>query len=152
MDVLFADYLERMDSLHRSAAEAIRGLPVEALDWSPGPAIPSLAVLVAHMAGSERYWIGDVGMGELSGRDRQAEFRTRGLEVSALLQRLDASLAYARRALDRLDLTHLSEARTEPREGRVYTVAWALLHALEHTGVHTGHIQIVRQLWDERGG
>jgi len=26
-------------------------------------------------------------------------------------------------------------------------VAWAILHALEHTGIHLGHIQVTQQLW-----
>jgi len=28
-------------------------------------------------------------------------------------------------------------------------VAWALAHALEHTALHLGHIQIGRELWQE---
>jgi hypothetical protein len=29
-------------------------------------------------------------------------------------------------------------------------VGWALLHALEHTAIHLGHIQITQQLWDQK--
>ena len=32
----------------------------------------------------------------------------------------------------------------------VLGVAWALLHALEHTAIHLGHMQIMRQLWEQR--
>jgi hypothetical protein len=28
-------------------------------------------------------------------------------------------------------------------------VAWALFHALEHTALHCGQIQIQRQLWEQ---
>jgi len=31
-------------------------------------------------------------------------------------------------------------------------VAWALLHALDHTAQHLGHMQITRQLWDQERG
>jgi hypothetical protein len=32
-------------------------------------------------------------------------------------------------------------------------VAWALLHALEHTTLHLGQIQLTRQLWEQvKGG
>jgi ankyrin repeat protein len=30
-------------------------------------------------------------------------------------------------------------------------VAWCLAHALEHTALHLGHMQITRQLWEQRG-
>jgi hypothetical protein len=30
------------------------------------------------------------------------------------------------------------------------TVAWAVLHAVDHTALHLGHIQITRQLWEQR--
>ena len=33
-------------------------------------------------------------------------------------------------------------------DAREFTVAWCLLHALEHSAVHLGHMQIVRQLWE----
>jgi hypothetical protein len=28
-------------------------------------------------------------------------------------------------------------------------MAWSLLHAQEHMAIHVGHIQIMRQMWDQ---
>jgi hypothetical protein len=64
-------------------------------------------------------------------------------------KRLDDSLAYARKTLEKLTLQELEAVRTSPRDGRKFTVAWALLHALEHANLHLGHIQITCQLWME---
>ncbi|NIU62141.1 MAG: DUF664 domain-containing protein, partial [Gammaproteobacteria bacterium] len=36
-------------------------------------------------------------------------------------------------------------------DGREFRVSWSLLHALDHVAQHTGHVQITRQLWDQRG-
>lgn len=36
-----------------------------------------------------------------------------------------------------------------PRGNQEYTAAWAILHALEHTALHTGQIQLARQLWEQ---
>jgi hypothetical protein len=102
------------------------------------------------LTGSERYWIGDVVMGELSNRDRDAEFRTSGLGVGALNRRLAEALNYAKVALERLDLADLDRQCIAPRDGKQFSASWALLHALEHTAIHLGHIQLTRQLWDER--
>ena len=72
MEAFFENYVNRLEALYSHVEAAIEGLSVDALDWSPGPEMNSIAVLLVHLAGSVRYWIGDVAGGEPSGRDRQA--------------------------------------------------------------------------------
>lgn len=144
------DYLDRLQALHADMHHALDGLSQAALDWSPGPDMNSLAVLAVHSAGAERYWIGDVAGRDPSERDRAAEFHTRGLDAAALTARLDATFAHSRTVLEGLTSSELEALRPSSRDGRGVTVAWALAHALEHTAVHVGHMQIVRQLWDQR--
>jgi hypothetical protein len=144
------DYLERLQALHTDMKQAIAGQPLAVLDWVPGPAMNSLCVLVVHATGAERYWIGDVVGQDLSGRDRDAEFRASGLDAPTLTTRLDETLAHSRGVLDGLTFEELEGLRVSPRDGREFTVAWALAHALEHTALHLGHMQITRQLWDQR--
>lgn len=147
---LFAAYLERLEALHNDLNRAIADLPVDALNWSPGLEMNSLAVLAAHTAGAERYWIGDVVAGDDSQRNRAAEFRTQAASAAALIDRLDAALAHSRSVLERLTLADLDQQRLASRDGREVTVAWALAHALEHTATHLGHMQLMRQLWEQR--
>ncbi len=151
METFYAEYLERLGDLHAGIQREISGLSPQSLDWSPGGEMNSLAVLVVHLTGAERYWIGDVACQDPSDRDRQAEFRTRGLEANALIQRLEDTLAYARQALAQASLADLQTVRTSPRDGKSFTVSWALLHALEHTAIHLGHIQLTRQLSSQVG-
>lgn len=143
-------YLERLQALHVEIAHAIEGLPEAALDWVPGPDMNSLCALVVHTTGAQRYWIGDVVGRAPSGRDRAAEFRAHGLDRAALGKRLDETLAHSHGVLEALTLQDLEKLRVSPRDGREFTVAWCLAHALEHTAIHLGHVQIVRQLWDQR--
>ena len=150
MLLFYQEYLERLQDLHAGIQKELADLPVEALDWVPAEGMNSLSVLVVHLTGSERYWIGDVVMGESSDRDRDAEFRASGLDVGALNQRLDDAFNYARAALERLDLADLDRQCLSPRSGKHFSASWALLHALEHTAIHLGHIQLTRQLWNER--
>jgi len=149
MRPILEEYWGRLQSLHEGIEGAIEGLPQVALDWVPGPGMNSLGVLVAHIAGAERYWIGDVAGRDPSGRDRAAEFRTQGLDGTALRARLSMVLAHSRAVLAGLTLAELEALRVSPRNGQKFTVAWALAHALEHTALHLGHIQITRQLWDK---
>lgn len=150
MSPFFADYLERLEMLHTEMTHALTGLPQAALDWSPGAEMNSLAVLAAHIAGSEMFWIGDLTVRGASVRVRDHEFQTVAVSAGALIKRLDQALADSRNALAQLTLANLEEQRTSPRDGKVYTVAWALLHALEHIATHVGHIQLGRQLWEEK--
>jgi uncharacterized damage-inducible protein DinB len=149
MQTFFSDYWNNLHELHDEARTAVNGLPQEALDWSPGVEMNSIHVLVTHLTGSERYWIGDVVAGEASERDRDSEFRVHGASGDELLQRLSEVEGYIKTALGALTLEKLDEKRIVPTSGREVTVGWALGHALSHTAQHVGQMQITRQLWEQ---
>lgn len=150
MQTFFVDYLSNLHELHDGIRQAIKNLPQAALDWNFGEEINSLNVLIVHLTGAERYWIGDVIAGESSNRDRDAEFRVKGLTEDELLQRLSKTEDYLQKVLEPLSLQTLDEKRVSLRNGREVTVSWALGHALKHTALHLGHIQIMRQLWEQK--
>lgn len=151
MQTYFAEYLSLLQNCHNDIHKALDGLTPAALDWSPGQDMNSISVLIIHLTGAERYWIGDVAAGEPSDRDREAEFKVKNLGTDALKKRLDATLNHANTALEKLTLSDLEASRVSPRDGREFTVGWALLHALEHSTLHLGQIQLTRQLWEQRG-
>ncbi len=145
-----AEFLKVIEGQHAEIARLIDGLPQAALDWSPGPDMNSIVVLVTHVVGSERYWAGDVIAGEPSNRNRPAEFQTSDVDADTLKARLQTATDYARHVLDGLTLQDLETTRTVPSDGSERSVAWCLAHILEHTGTHVGHIQVNRQLWEQR--
>ena len=149
MDSFFADCLDRLMTMHAEMEKAIAGLPPQALDWQPGPEMNSMAVLAAHTAGAERYWIGDIIGQDSSARVREAEFETAGMTEAVLRQKLQAALEHSRSVLAALSLADLAQPRYSSRHDKDFTAGWALVHALEHTAVHTGHIQLMRQLWEQ---
>ena len=150
MDPVIQAYFEILKAIHKGYRAQISGLTQEELDWSPGDEMNSLAVLSAHVAGAERYWISDIVMGEESGRDRDKEFATAGVSGEILSNRLDSVLDYAQEAFDRMEANQLAELRTSARDGRERTVAWWITNLLEHAALHLGHMQITRQLLDLR--
>jgi uncharacterized damage-inducible protein DinB len=150
MQPFAADFLSSLESQHAEIERAIDGLPQAALDWSPGPDMNTVAVLVVHLTGAERYYLGDVIAGEPSNRDRPAEFQTRGLDANTLKARLQTATDYARRVLEGLTLEDLETKRTVPRDGSQRSVASCLLTVETHTALHAGHIQLTRQLWEQR--
>ncbi len=152
MQTFFEEYLSILQDCHTGILKALEGLPPGALDWKPGADMNSISVLVFHLTGAERYWIGDVAAGEPSNRDRAAEFKVHDLGLDTIKKRLEDNLAYASKTLERFTLQDLEARRASPREGREVTVAWAFLHALEHATLHLGHIQMTRQLWEQSKG
>lgn len=145
----FADYLERLEDLQRRLHHEVEDLPVEAMDWSPGVKMNSVAVLLAHIGGLLREGI-DIALANPIIRVRAREFQTRGLSGAELLHRLDTVIDYARSALPRLGLADLAQARRDEDDDIEITSGWALLHALEHAYLHLGHVQITCQLWRQR--
>ena len=152
MQTFFVEYINLLQQRHNEILEALEGLPSDALDWSPGPDMNSISVLVFHLTGAERYWIGDVAAQDPKERDRDAEFRVHNVEMDVLKKRLGDNLEYARKALETFTVQDLETTLISARDGRKFTVTWALLHALEHTTLHLGQIQLTRQLWEQAKG
>ena len=150
MDSLFIDYLNRLEAMHEGAKAAIAGLSPEALDWVPGPEMNSFNVLVTHLAGSERFWIGEMAGQDESGRVRAEEFMVSGLTESDLVKRLDESFAHSQQVLAQLLLTDLDKMGQSPGREESFRVSWSLLHNLEHVALHVGHLQMMRQMWEMR--
>lgn len=150
MNEYYRTYMETLQDLHNEIETSIQDLPEIALDWLPGEGMNSIAVLVVHITGAERYWIGDVAGGDPSGRDRDAEFRTKGLDSLALRTHLDETTSYVRKILSRLSPEDLDRSCVVPHLGKKVAREWALNHVLVHTAMHLGHIQLTSQLWDRR--
>ena len=143
-DQFFADYLERLEGLQRGLHKDVRDLPAEAMDWSPGPEMNSVAVLLAHITGVLHEGI-DIALDDPPGRVRAQEFQTRGVVSAEMLRRLDAVIDDARGALPRLGLEDLDKERNDD-DGPI-SCGMALLHALEHAYLHLGHTQLTCQIW-----
>src|SRR4051794_11678247 len=111
-DQFFADYLQRLEGLQRELHKDVRDLPAEAMDWSPGSHMNSVAVLLAHVVGVLHEGI-DIALDDPPGRVRAQEFQTRGVLSAEMLRRLDAVIDYVRGALPRLGLDDLAKERTD---------------------------------------
>ena len=146
MHPIFTAYLARLEALHADIVQALADLPPAALDWSPAAETNSIAVLVTHIAGSERFWIGEKAGGIPAGRDRASEFRVHSEDAAALCSLLEESLALARTVLAGLTPADLERSAGLYRDQPV-DAAWALWHALEHAAIHVGHIQLTRAWW-----
>ena len=144
------NYLYRIEDLRRLVGDMLGVIPPEALDWQPTPAADghasnSIAVLVAHIAGAEHFWIAEVIGKYPATRDRKQEFATCAVKTSDLSRLLEQVASETRNVLSNLTDQNLAETRTV--DGYVFAVRWALLHVIEHTALHFGHMQLTYQFW-----
>jgi hypothetical protein len=143
-------YLTTMNVLRDQIKSVLEGLPEEALDWRPIDgegelATNSLGVVVTHLAGSGTYLIKEIVGGQPVHRDREAEFATQRVNASALKARLDGAVKIVEEVLSPLKEGQMEEDRKY--RDRTAKVRWIILHVIEHTAQHLGHMQLTRQLW-----
>ncbi len=141
-DEILGNLLERMDGVFSE-------LPVEALDWTPDPAMNSVTVLVVHTTGTLRYWLGELLGGEAAHRDREAEFSAHGLSKMQLHALLNETQAQVSRVLEKITPEDLAAKHYSTIHKDYFTGAYALVHVVEHTGLHLGHMEITKELWEQ---
>ncbi len=140
-----AAYVDELGELHAQAKKLIQ-LDASALDYVPGKGLNSMCAIVTHMAGSQKWWIGENLDRRDMHRDREAEFHAAGVAPAELAKRLDESLAFVIESVGKLTPEMLAETRIA--RGQPVSVRYILCHVLAHTSIHVGHLEITRQLWD----
>ncbi len=146
------NYLQRIEDLRGQVRALIADLPAEALNWRPVEGVDdhatnSLAVMAAHVAGAEHFWIAEVIGNCPMTRDRDAEFKIEVANASELIHRFEAVEVETRGVFSTLTAADLDGTR-EAR-GRIVAVRWGILHVIDHSSLHLGHMQITYQLWNE---
>jgi len=144
------NYLNRIEDLRNQVSNLIADLPTDALNWRPiegkdDHATNSLAVLAAHVAGAEHFWIAEIIGGKPATRDRDAEFVTVTNDAAELIRLLEKVAEETREVFSALSESDLSGTR-QARD-RVVPVRWCILHVIDHTSLHLGHMQLTYQLW-----
>ena len=153
MEPIFADVIDRLDTMHSQYFQHMDCLSSADLDWSPGPEMNSLCVLAVHVTAGERFWVG-AAIDAMTERNRPAEFLASGYELVALKERFAANIAYYKEAFKSASSSRLGEvvdiSLFRDRPPQQCSRGWALLHALDHTAEHLGHAGMTRQLFDRR--
>ena len=143
-----ANYEQLLSGLRGEVIAILREFPADLLNQRPlhdeSHETNSLAVLSSHIAGAEYEWIGQVVGGLPQTRHRPDEFVATAANAAPLIAALERSGATTREVLANLSAAALEEERE--RGGRQFGVRWCILHAIEHTALHLGHIQLTRQL------
>jgi uncharacterized damage-inducible protein DinB len=142
-----ADLLER---IARDAMSQFQDMTYDDLNRPLDlPESNTLFALATHLVSSGEYWtLVRVGRHTIL-RDRSAEFYATGC-AEDLMMRYERWIQAVHALLDVFPEERLSEA-IEPMvnhsaiRSTTYNILEALLHAVEHSALHLGHIQLTRQ-------
>ncbi len=141
---------EWLRHLRESAIFKVEGLTPEQLRWQPAPTANSLGVIVVHLGYAERLWLRAIFAGEpmdMGWRTRMFELPD-GWGVGEVVDFYRAETAQADAVLDRAETFDLPSAG----DLRPTTLRWAVLHLIEETARHVGHMDITRELLDGSTG
>ncbi|MCT2585232.1 DinB family protein [Actinophytocola gossypii] len=116
--------------------------------------LTTVAGIVSHLTYVENAWFAVVLDGKPSqwaerlAADQDAEFRAgHTTPLPELLAAYEAECARSRDVAERLDLT-----ATGLRHGEPVNLRWVLIHMIEETGRHAGHLDLLREQADGSTG
>jgi uncharacterized damage-inducible protein DinB len=136
--------------LRESAIFKLDGLDREQLRWAPAATGNSLGCIAMHLGYAERLWVRVIFAGEqmdLAWRQHMFEL-PHAWAVGDVVTFYRAEADAADRVLDGAASFDLPSAG----EIRPTTLRWVVIHLIEETARHVGHMDITRELLDGSTG
>ncbi len=154
-----ADFIER---IARDLLAQLAGISDELLNRpTPIPDSNTLYGVATHTVGMGEFWVLALVGGWPIARNRSLEFRASGTSAE-LIARFERWIKHVHQVLDDLPASKLDEPVYPPAEflstggfadSQSMTARDCLLHVVEHSATHLGHIQLTIQMFAaiERG-
>lgn len=119
----------------------------------PSP-LTTVAGLLGHLTYVEQYWFGVLFDGKTDqwhdrfADDPDAEFTAAmATPLPDLIENYTRECALSRAVVEELDLEATAKHKGEP-----VNLRWVLIHMIEETGRHAGHLDLLRELLDGSTG
>ncbi|MBW1597453.1 DinB family protein [Streptomyces sp. JJ38] len=122
----------------------------------PGSPLMSLGGILSHLRWVEYWWLQVVFLGEPDAAPWTEEDPDREMRIGAETPLAELIADYEQQAARYRDLVDAHDldatARRAGRDGKAVTLRWILLHLIEETARHNGHLDILRELADGTRG
>jgi uncharacterized damage-inducible protein DinB len=150
MDAVVQALVAHLDEMWEGLLRDAAGADETRFHWTPGAEFNSVAILLRHLAGSERYWIGEAIGGIPSQRAREKEFLHDRPRREDVLRAVAEARGVTRQVLTPLSVadlqTETAPSVTRGTPPRRPTKLWSLLHYIEHLGYHRGQALLLLKL------
>jgi Protein of unknown function (DUF664) len=143
-----------LDWYRQVVANKVEGLSLEQASAVMTPTGLSPLGIVKHLTWAEAGWFRDTFAGEPVGGEvsNPDSFRlTRDETVESVVAGYHAECAHSRRITDATPSLDDLSARAGEIRGHV-SLRWILMHMLEETARHAGHLDLMRETLDGRTG
>ena len=144
-----------LNDVRMSARAKCAGLTEENANKTPLPTSPAMSVagVVSHLRWGEAFWIDVMFLGQPNrwpGSDRDSELQMRAghaRPLSELLDEYTAQTAHTDEVLASHDWDAVAAARHDDT-GRPMSLRYIVMHLIQETAHHNGHLDILRELAD----
>lgn len=122
----------------------------------PTSPLMTVAGILAHLTWAEDLWFREVALGEpgvgrgFPNAKDDEEFRVTGVPLATLREEYAAACARSDRAIATLGLDGVGS--TALHSVGVASIRWIVLHMVEETARHAGHLDLIRELLDGEKG
>ena len=145
-----------LDNHRATVVLKVAGLPDELARRRLVASRSTVAGIVQHLAAAERYWfrgrlLGDGWTYPGWDADEDADFDVAGTTTLAEVV-MDYELACAESRAVAADLSLDALAAVRGEGGDYVSLRWILLHMVEETARHNGHLDVLRELLDGATG
>ncbi len=136
--------------LREGAIFKLEDLDDEQLRWKPAATANSLGAIVVHLGYAERLWVRVIFAGE----EMEMSWRQRMFVLPDGWSTADVVSFYREETAAVDAVLDAAESFDLPSRGemRPTTLRWVVVHLLEETARHAGHMDITRELLDGRTG
>ncbi len=147
-----AQFAAVLDRIGHGVIETLAGVPQAVLNLqTPLPEANSLFALATHLLGAGEFWVLTLAGGRDVDRNREAEFTASGT-FEQISKRCERWRAAVHEVLDGMPSEQLDRQADPPAAYRStigddpMSVRECLLHAVEHSALHQGQLEVTRQL------
>jgi hypothetical protein len=141
---------QTLKALHSDMQFLIKGVPAAGLNWQPGTNTNSLWAITLHTLGTTLHLLSTAADIEPRWQawQRATELAATGEDPGLLLTAIRNMDDF----LDKVFSVLEEESPGTERDwlGKPKPISYLVSHAVEHAGRHVGHMELTRQLWDQR--
>jgi uncharacterized damage-inducible protein DinB len=144
MDPIAALHQKSMDDMRRQLVDTVKPMTDDQVNAPVASFTNTVGIIVRHLAGSEKYWVGEVVGGRPAHRNRDAEFGRDRVTKDGVLTSIEQAGALTREVLSALtakdwttevEIKRMNDTIRQPK-------GFAVIHAGTHMSYHLGQLKL----------